>query len=194
VARNLWLACKRGLTKPCVIKVLLPQYSRDPEYRRRFLREAELLAQLRYCRIVPIIDFGECEGWLYIVMEYIDGVDLGRFCRALAAQRQIMPVEVVAYIAGEVFEALRHAHNRAPGGRPLGIIHRDITPGNVLISSEGEVFLTDFGLARRNMDLSGEVFGTLEYMAPEQAEGMATFQSDLYAERSPHPVRVPQQA
>jgi serine/threonine protein kinase len=64
----------------------------------------------------------------------------------------------------------------------------------VLISSEGEVFLTDFGLARRNMDLSGEVFGTLEYMAPEQAEGMATFQSDLYAERSPHPVRVPQQA
>lgn len=177
---EVWLACKDGMEKPCVVKVLLPKYSRDPEYRRRFFREAKILSRLRHGRIVTILDFGECQGWLYIVMDYVDGVDLGRFCRTLRDHGQVVPGNVAGYIIGEVLEALRHAHERAPGGHPLGIIHRDITPGNVLISSEGEVFLTDFGLARHDTELSGEVFGTLEYMAPEQAEGAACFQSDLY--------------
>ena len=177
---EVWLASKSELEKPCVVKVLLAKYSRDPEYRRRFFREASILAKLRHSRVVSIIDFGECEGWLYIAMDYIDGVDLGRFCRAITGHGEALPVSVAAYVIGEVLEALRHAHRRAPGGRPLGIIHRDITPGNVIISSEGEVFLTDFGLARHDADLSGDVFGTLEYLAPEQADGSACCQSDLY--------------
>ncbi|MEX1362553.1 MAG: serine/threonine-protein kinase, partial [Nannocystaceae bacterium] len=178
---EVWLAAKDGLTKPCVVKVLLPRYSADPEYRRRFFREAEILAMLRHGRIVPIIDYGESRGWLYIVMEYIDGVDLGTFCRALVREGGRVPANVAAYVIGEVLEALRHAHERSPGGEHRGVIHRDVTPGNVMISSEGEVFLTDFGLALRETELSGEVFGTLEYMAPEQVKGCACFQSDLFA-------------
>lgn len=177
---EVWLAAKDGTGKPCVVKVLRREFARDPEYRRRFFREAEILSLLNHGRIVSVLDHGECQGWLYIVMDYVDGVDLGRFCRALFGQGEIMPVEVVAYFAGEVLEALRHAHERAPGQRPLRIIHRDVTPGNVLVSSEGELFVTDFGLARQSGDLSGDVFGTLEYMAPEQYEGRACIQSDLY--------------
>ena len=177
---EVWLAAKEGLGKPCVVKVLLPKYSQDQDYRRRFFREAKILARLRNGRIVPMIDYGEDGGRLYIVMEYIDGVALNTFCRALSDHGERLPVKVAAYIIGEVFEALRHAHERAPGGQPQGVIHRDVTPGNVLISSEGEVFLTDFGLARHEADFSKEVFGTLGYMAPEQALGSACFQSDLY--------------
>lgn len=177
---EVWLAAKHGTGKPCVVKVLRREFSRDPEYRRRFFREARILELLNHGRIVPIIHFGEHQGWLYIVMAYIDGVDLGRFCRAVFEHGEGLPVEVVGYIAGDVLEALRHAHERAPGGRPLRIIHRDVTPGNVLISSEGEVFVTDFGVARQLGDVSADVFGTLDYMAPEQWEGEPCFQSDLY--------------
>lgn len=177
---EVWLASKHGKGKPCVVKVLRREYSRDPEYRRRFFREAKILELLNHGRIVPIIHFGEDKGWLYIVMAYVDGVDLGRFCRAVFEQGEVLPVEVVAYVAGDVLEGLRHAHERAPGGRPLNIIHRDVTPGNVIVSSEGEVFVTDFGVARQLGDISADVFGTLDYMAPEQWEGEPCAQSDLY--------------
>ncbi|MCH9685363.1 MAG: protein kinase [Deltaproteobacteria bacterium] len=177
---EVWLASKGELAKPCVVKFLLPKFSSDPEYRRRFFREAKILASLRHGRIVTIIDYGEYEGWLYIVMDYVDGVDLGTFCRALWKGSDVVPTDVAAYIVGEVLEAVRHAHERAPGGNPDGIIHRDITPGNVLISSEGEISLSDFGLALHERDFSHDVFGTLAYMAPEQARGLPCFESDLY--------------
>lgn len=177
---EVWLAAKHGIGKPCAVKVLRREFSRDPDYRRRFFREAEILERLNHGRIVPILHCGEHHGWLYIAMAYVDGVDLGRFCRAIFEPGEVLPVEVVAYIAGDVLEGLRHAHERAPGGRPLHIIHRDVTPGNVLISSEGEVFVTDFGVARQLGDVSADVFGTFDYMAPEQWEGEPCFQSDLY--------------
>lgn len=173
---EVWLANMRGLAKPCVVKVLLPKYSANPEYRRRFHREARILALLNHQRIVTIHDYGESEGWLYIVMDYVDGVDLGTFCRALRKNSVTMPASVAAYIIGEILEALHHAH----GGKGKGVIHRDITPGNVMISSNGEVYLTDFGLARHETELSSEIFGTLSFMAPEQAMGNACFQSDLF--------------
>ena len=178
---EVWLARKQGLDMPCVVKVLLPQYASDPEYCRRFHREAEVMTKLGHGRIVSIIGSGEQDGWLYIAMRFVDGVDLGTFCRALAKNGELVPVVMAAYFIGEVLEALRHAHERAPGGNRLVIVHRDVTPGNVMISSEGEVFLTDFGLARGAAGLSHDVFGTLEYMAPEQARGHACPQSDLYS-------------
>lgn len=177
---EVWLAAKHGKGKPCVVKVLRREYSRDPEYRRRFFREARILEMLNHGRIVPIIHFGENKGWLYIVMAYVDGVDLGRFCRAVFEHGERLPVDVVAYFVGDILEGLRHAHERAPGGRPLNIIHRDVAPGNVIISSEGEVFVTDFGVARQLGDVSADVFGTLDYMAPEQWAGEPCAQSDLY--------------
>lgn len=177
---EVWLATMHGLAKPCVVKVLLPKYSANPEYRRRFHREARILAMLNHQRIVTIHDYGESKGWLYIVMDYVDGVDLGTFCRALRKNAVMVPVTVAVYIIGEILEALRHAHERKPGGKHKGVIHRDVTPGNVMISSHGEVYLTDFGLARRETELSSEIFGTLGFMAPEQAMGHACFQSDLF--------------
>lgn len=177
---EVWLAAKHGTGKPCVVKVLRRELSRDPDYRRRFFREADILERLNHGHIVPIIHFGEERGWLFIVMAYVDGLDLGRFCRAIFEHGEVVPVEVVGYIAGGVLAGLRHAHERAPGGRPLHIIHSDVTPGNVLISSEGEVFVTDFGVARQLGDVSADVFGTFDYMAPEQWEGEPCVQSDLY--------------
>ncbi|MEX1369178.1 MAG: protein kinase, partial [Nannocystaceae bacterium] len=177
---ELFLASKQGLAKPCVVKVLLPKFSRNAQYRRRFLREAKILAGLRHGRIVPVIDFGEDQGFLYIVMEFIDCVNLQVFVEALARGGKPMPHSLVAYIAGEVLEALRHAHERTVGGRPWGVIHRDIKPSNVLITSEGEVLLTDFGIARYEAEMSAEMFGTISYMAPEQALGTTGYQSDLF--------------
>ncbi|MEX1367090.1 MAG: serine/threonine-protein kinase [Nannocystaceae bacterium] len=177
---EVWLACKKGQTKPCVLKILRPRLARDQEYRRRFFREAQIGASLRHGRIVPVLEYGEAKGHLYLVMEFIDGIDLAGFGRALEEGGERIPIAAVGYVIGEVFEALRHAHDRTVAGKPRGVIHRDVTPRNVLISSEGEVFLTDFGIARYEADISGETFGTLQYMAPEQARGEACFESDIY--------------
>ena len=177
---EVWLASSQRLTKPCVLKILRPRLARVPKNRRRFFREAEIGAGMGHGRIVAVTDFGEAHGYLYLVMAYVDGIDLAAFCRALAAGGERIPIAGVAYIIGEVFEALHHAHNRTRGGKPRAVIHRDVTPSNVLVSSEGEVFLTDFGIARYESDFSCETFGTLQYMAPEQARGAACFASDIY--------------
>ncbi len=178
---EVWLATKPGLAKPVALKVLLPQYSRNPDYRTRFFREAKILATLRHGRIVTVLEFGEDRGHLFIAMEYIDGVNLSTLCEALSNVGRRLPVTVVGYVIGEVFEALRHAHNRTIGGVLRGVIHRDVTPDNVMISSEGEVFLSDFGIARFGAEGSREMFGKFQYMAPEQGLGEATYRSDIYS-------------
>ncbi|MCB9719187.1 MAG: protein kinase [Myxococcales bacterium] len=175
------LAAREGMAKRFALKVLLPSYGRDAEYRRRFLREGEILASLRHRCIVPVHDFGESEGYLYIAMEYIDGVNLRTLVQSLHDDGRRLPMEVVGYIMGEIYDGLRHAHGRTIGGVHRGVVHRDVTPQNVLISSEGEVFLTDFGIARYGADISAEMFGTLQYIAPEQALGSACYRSDLYS-------------
>jgi len=165
-----------GLSKSCALKLLLPKHSSDTEFRRRFFREAEILAKFRHGSIVPVLDYGESDGRLFIAMEYIDGVTLGTLCRALAKDGRKLPAQVVGYIIAEVFKALKHAHN------PIrGVIHRDVTPQNVMISSEGEVLLTDFGIARYEAEISREMLGTLQYIAPEQALGQACYRSDIYS-------------
>jgi eukaryotic-like serine/threonine-protein kinase len=180
---EVWLANKIGdpLEKPWVVKVLLPEHTSSAKHRERFLAEVKTLASLRHGRIVPIHAFGEDQGFLYLVMEYIDGVNLRVFVKGLATHGERLPIAAVIFIVAEIADALRHAHSRTrPGGGPRGVIHRDVNPSNVLISSEGEVFLTDFGLARYEQDFSMEMFGTTAYVAPEQARGAACAQSDLY--------------
>lgn len=174
------LASKPGLVKNCALKVLAPEHSGNPQYRRRFLREGEILAKLRHSRIVSVLGVGEADGYLFIAMDYIDGVSLRTLCQRLAAKGRRLPITVVGYIIGEIFEALRHAHTRKIDGVLHGVIHRDVTPDNVMISSEGEVFLSDFGIARFGADGSAEMFGKLQYMAPEQGSGVATYRSDIW--------------
>lgn len=178
---EVWLASKPGLAKPCALKIVLPEHARNPEYRRRFLREAKILSTLRHGRIVTVIEVGEATGYLFIAMDYIDGVNLRTLCETLAAQGRRLPITVTSYIIGEIFEALRHAHTRTIGGVLHGVIHRDVTPDNVMISSEGEVFLSDFGIARFGADGSAEMFGKLQYMAPEQGLGTASYRSDIWS-------------
>ncbi|MCA8967921.1 MAG: serine/threonine protein kinase, partial [Planctomycetes bacterium] len=133
------------------MKVLHPRIAAAADLTRRFEREAQAIARLDHPHVVSVIDFGEDKGFLYLIMEFIDGVNLQSFFEALARGGQTIPFDLVAYIAGEILEALRHAHERTLGGHPRGVIHRDIKPSNVLISSEGEVLLTDFGIARTSV-------------------------------------------
>lgn len=169
---EVWLAQKEGLAKPFVIKLLLPKLCAIPSHRRRFLREAKIVAELPEGNIVPVVDYGEAEGGrLFLVMPYIDGVNLQTFNEAVLARGGRLPFVVVAHILAEVLEALRDAHTHVVADRLRPVIHRDIKPSNVLISSRGRVFLTDFGIALYDNDYSLETFGTLGYMAPEQARG-----------------------
>ncbi len=179
---EVWLARRDGIEKPFVLKLLLPQLAAHPDYRRRFLREAKILASLRHGRIVPVLDYGEAEGWSYLVMDFIDGVDLKTYCAALAAAGIRLSYAAIAHILAEVLEALRHAHTRTVAGQTRTVVHRDVKPSNVLVSSEGEVFLTDFGIAMYDNEFSVEPLGTLAYIAPEQARGhhMPEPQSDIY--------------
>lgn len=178
-------AMRPELEKPCVVKIMLPDLASVPTFRQMFSNEARIGAQLRHNRIVGVFDFGEHEGRLYLVMDRVDGVNLEQFLKALARQKA-GPLELglVVYILGELLEALAYAHGRMLAQtHDISVIHHDITPGNIMISSRGEVLLTDFGIARY-VDESGREsrpIGTLLYMAPEQLMGRVTRQSDLYS-------------
>jgi serine/threonine protein kinase len=145
------------------------------ESRRRFKQEAMICASLDHRNIVPIYDYFSIGSSCYIVMQYVDGVDLAQVIERAAP----LEPKIVAYIAREICCALQHAHQS-------GIIHRDVKPTNILISRTGEVKITDFGVARGedmpHLTSTGQVIGTPFYMSPEQAEGKeVTSQSDIYS-------------
>jgi serine/threonine protein kinase len=179
------LAMRTDLGKPCVVKLMHAELASNPTYCEMFRNEAFVGAQLQHNRIVGVQDFGEHEGRLFLVMDRVDGVNLDQFLKALALHKA-GPLELglVLYIIEEVLEALAYAHDRLLARViDISVIHRDITPRNIMISSRGEVLLTDFGIARW-VDESGRTskpIGTLLYMAPEQLLGQVTRQSDLYS-------------
>jgi serine/threonine protein kinase len=152
-----------------------------------FCDEARISAALSHPNIVQVLDFGEDGGELFMVMEYVDGVSCAKLLRAVAARGQRFPVSVALYIAREVLGALCFAHDAwDENGRPLGIVHRDVSPGNVLVARTGEVKLTDFGIMRSEFitrrTYPGELKGKLGYMAPEQVVGKEVDpRSDLFA-------------
>ncbi len=155
------------------LKVLSAAYSADPGYRRRFEREARLGAQVRDPHIVPIRDFGEVDGHLFLEMAYIEGIDLATRLRS-GALEPTRAVEVIAQAA----QALDAAH-------AAGLVHRDVKPGNILEDTRGFIYLIDFGIARATdgsaLTATGLVVGTLGYMAPERFTGTADARSDVYS-------------
>jgi serine/threonine protein kinase len=183
---EVWLARRvgfEGADKPCALKLPLPHLAADPRFRRMFLAEARLLSRLRHCGIVSAFDVG-CDGPRpFIAMEWIEGVDLAEFGARLRGAGEPMPVAVAAHITGELLDALDYVHTFCVAGRPQRIVHRDISPHNVLISAAGEVKLLDFGIARACHDETSQpgAKGKLRYMAPEQLRGRATQRSDLFA-------------
>src|SRR5262245_51143836 len=138
-----------GFEKPVAIKRILPQLSQDKRFVELLIAEAKVLSLLKHRNIVQIFDVGlGDDGKYFLVMEYVDGKDLGKIQRGLETARRRIPFDLVLHLGAEICEALEHAHSaRAPDGKPMSLVHRDVSPSNVLLSRAGEVKLTDFGIA-----------------------------------------------
>lgn len=163
------------LQRTVAVKILRPQYSSDKEFVTRFRREAQAAASLSHPNVVNIYDVGQDGGVHYIVMELIEGDNL----KSLIRKEAPLPVNRALHIALQICEALRHAHDH-------NIIHRDIKPHNILLTADGRVKVTDFGIARAisagGFTQTGVVMGSVQYFSPEQAKGQPVGpQSDLYA-------------
>jgi serine/threonine-protein kinase len=165
-----------GFEKLVALKVIHPNYSEDPEFVQMLVDEAKLAVQLSHANIVQTFDLGCVDQQYYIAMELIDGADLYKLLRTASEKEIDFPFDIAAFIASEVSNGLDYAHRkRDPKGRPLQIVHRDVSPQNVLVSSEGMVKIVDFGIAkaalRSRQTAAGVIKGKYYYMSPEQAWG-----------------------
>lgn len=176
-----------GFERTIAIKRILPHMAEDEGFVRMFIDEAKIASSLTHPNIAQIFDLGRADDHLFIALEYIHGKDLRAIWKLHHDHDRIMPLALSCHCALKVAEALHYAHfAEGPGGRPLGLIHRDVSPQNVLVSYEGEVKVIDFGLAkaagRSSQTQAGVVKGKLAYMSPEQAHGATIdLRSDVYA-------------
>lgn len=165
-----------GATRHVAIKVIHRDNANDPDFVRMLIDEARLSVQLNHANIVHTYDLGKEKDQYYIVMEFIDGADLFKVQQRASAKHISFPIELCAYVAREVARGLDFAHRlKDQDGRPLHIVHRDISPQNVLLSFSGAVKITDFGIAkaahRAEQTQAGIIKGKYYYMSPEQALG-----------------------
>jgi serine/threonine protein kinase len=166
-----------NFTKQVAIKRILPHLAANEAFVAKFIDEANLMVQLHHGNIVPVLELADEGGELFIVMEYLPGRDLKAVLQRLKSQRKAFPVDLALWVAAEICDALDYAHRRTGmDGHPLHIVHRDVSPSNVMMGAAGEVKLLDFGIARARGGLHQSISGTLQgkfsYMSPEQAEGM----------------------
>jgi serine/threonine protein kinase len=177
---------REGFQKPVILKRIHSTIYADPQFRNMFIDEAHISMGLSHSNIVQILDLGMAAGRYFLVLELVDGWDLGRVLQRAAAAGTPLPRELGLYIAADVCRALAYAHGKADGDRPMGIVHRDISPHNILLSDQGEVKLTDFGIAKamnkREQTGTGVVKGKVAFMSPEQAMGKPTdARSDIFS-------------
>lgn len=176
-----------GFQKVVALKRILPHLSTDAEFVSLFIAEAKLAVALTHSNIVQVLDFGKVEQSHYIAMEFVEGKDLTQILIKQSRARKQVPVEAACYMLAETARALEYAHARKDrDGSPLGIVHRDVSPHNILVSYDGEVKLTDFGIAKakNHVTLSkpGVILGKFAYMSPEQAHGeLIDARTDIYA-------------
>ncbi|MFY2563769.1 serine/threonine protein kinase [Corallococcus terminator] len=176
---EVWLARQSGIEgfhKNLVVKRILPHLAEDREFVEMFRNEALIAARFNHPNIAQVYEFGEANGTYYIAMEFIHGEDLGRVMRKAASAGQWIARPLAIRIVAAACEGLYYAHNRTDdAGRPLRVVHRDISPQNILISFDGSVKLVDFGIAKAadqaSLTKSGAIKGKFAYMAPEQAAG-----------------------
>jgi serine/threonine protein kinase len=176
-----------GFSRTVAIKRLHPAFARDTEFVSMFLDEARLAARIRHPNVIPTLDVVATESEVFLVMEYVQGEALGRLRRVAAMRKHATDPRIVASIMSGVLYGLHAAHEATDEfGHPLGIVHRDVSPQNVLVGADGTARLLDFGVAkamgRRQTTQIGEVKGKLAYMAPEQLNGLATNRrADVYS-------------
>ena len=181
------LTAQHGFEKLVVIKKILPHLAQDRSFVEMFLDEARITAQLDHRNIVQVFELGTDADTPYIAMQFVDGIDVLALLRECARAQIRLPPDLAALIARDVLDALDYAHDAVgTNGQPLGIVHRDISPGNVLLSWRGDVKLTDFGIARaaerRHKTDAGTLKGKYGYMSPEQVSGSdVDGRSDLFS-------------
>ena len=173
--------------KLCVIKTVLPHLA-DKEYLQRFRDEAKVVVRLSHGNLVPVFDSGQVGGEIYLAMDFVEGKDLRATWNRCAKKGIAFPVDVAAHIVKELARGLDYAHDFGD----IKLVHRDVSPPNVLLSYSGEVKLTDFGLASSTLKMEktapGIIYGKVSYMSPEQARGEPLDgRTDLYA-AGHHPV------
>ena len=177
---------REGFQKPVILKRINSAIYADPQFRNMFIDEAHISMSLAHSNIAQVLDLGVAQGRYFLVLELVDGWDLGRVLQRAAAAGIPLPRELGLHIIADVCRALSYAHTKTDGAKPLGIVHRDISPHNILLSEQGEVKLTDFGIAKamnkREQTGTGVVKGKVAFMSPEQAYGKPADQrSDLFS-------------
>lgn len=176
-----------GFRKQLALKVLDSAVPPPADLRTMFIDEATIASHLHHNNVVQVHEFGITDDRCWLVMDLVDGIDLRTLLRRLRGRGAWMPLPAAVELAVEVLHGLHHAHDRKDTrGEPLGIVHRDVSPGNVLISEEGAVKIGDFGLARIRKKLAvtevGVTRGTSRFMSPEQAQGLPVDgRSDVFA-------------
>lgn len=165
-----------GFKRFFALKVLDPEIQVTPDLRAMLMDEARIGRHLHHRNIAAVHEFGEADGEFFLVLDWVDGLDLGSLLRQLRDEGAWLPLPACLEVAVQILHGLHHAHTRlGPGDLKLGIVHRDPTPGNVLVSTDGCVKITDFGLARIRDKIAvtqaGVTRGTSRYMSPEQATG-----------------------
>ncbi len=172
---NVFKAIQLSLDRPVAMKIMHPHLNTSEAFITRFEKEAKRAAMLQHENIVAIIDYGCDDGQYFIAMEYIDGTNLGEIMK----RQSKLPLEICLHICHQVAEGLKYAHKS-------GLVHRDIKPANIMLSFDGRVMITDFGIAKSNQDHTvtnaGQVIGSPSYMSPEQAAGKSIdHRSDIFS-------------
>ncbi|HEX3771829.1 MAG TPA: serine/threonine-protein kinase [Polyangiaceae bacterium] len=193
---EIYLARQRtelGPARRCVVKQILPELASDPAFSEMLVHEAKLAGRLSHANVVQVFDLGREGERLFIAMEYVEGFDLNDLLRRCSRAKVPFPFELGVHVIGEALKGLDYAHRRTDDeGRPLGLVHRDVSPSNLLVSFEGEVKVCDFGIARANDVLAGDgaaahelgeaLKGKAGYMSPEHARGEAIdARADVFA-------------
>ncbi len=188
---SVWVARlkgKHGFEKLVAIKTILPKYASDSRFQQMFLDEARIASGIEHTNVAEILDLGEEHDVLYLVMEWVDGDSLSKLMRTVDKKGEKIPTGIVCRILADVCGGLHAAHElRGSDGKHLNVVHRDVSPQNILVSTKGVAKLIDFGIAKAKDRMSGETSagllkGKVQYMAPEQALGQAVdARADIWA-------------
>src|SRR4051812_5728952 len=177
---------EQGFQKPVVLKRILPALAEDPAFVRMLVDEAHIASTLNHSNLVQVLDLGKSGDQYFLVLEFVDGWSLEQVRRRAQRMKLKFHTPLALYVVGALCRALAYVHTRERNGKALGIVHRDVTPQNVLISQEGEVKLADFGIAKAvgksEKSATGIIKGKVAYMSPEQSQGRPLdARSDLFS-------------